>query len=52
MIAAEKGVEESINKLINIYIDLATQNDPEASFMLGEIYNIGEWVERDARGSF
>ncbi|OPX48023.1 tetratricopeptide repeat protein [Clostridium thermobutyricum] len=52
MIAAEKGVEESINKLINIYIDLATQNDPEASFMLGEIYNIGEWVERDEEEAF
>lgn len=50
--AAEKGVSESINKLINIYKEESRNGDEEASFMLGEIYNYGEWVERDIEEAF
>ncbi|MGL5414113.1 MAG: tetratricopeptide repeat protein [Clostridium sp.] len=52
IIAAEKGVSESINKLIKVYKGEARDGDAEASYTLGEIYNYGEWVERDIEEAF
>ncbi|MGL4848159.1 MAG: tetratricopeptide repeat protein [Clostridium sp.] len=52
VLAAENGVNESINKLLKIYKQLSANGDNEATFLLGEIYNFGEWVERDEHEAF
>ncbi|MGL5417051.1 MAG: tetratricopeptide repeat protein [Clostridium sp.] len=52
VLAAENGINESVNKLIKIYKQLSANGDKEATFLLGEIYDFGEWVERDENEAF
>ncbi|MGL4876036.1 MAG: tetratricopeptide repeat protein [Clostridium sp.] len=52
VLAAENGINESVNKLLKIYKQLSSKGDKESTFLLGEIYNFGEWVERDEQEAF